>query len=89
MSLYPNDDDAYAQAKKLVRARGGQWCGTYGMARCPAHNDTNPSLSVTQKKPCPGLLSRRLLATRGDERPRFPKAWDRPSALEPRRSATH
>lgn len=49
MSLYPNDDDAYEPAKKLVRALGGQWNGGSGMARCPAHDDTNPSLSVTQK----------------------------------------
>jgi putative DNA primase/helicase len=49
MSLYPNDDGAYAQAKKLVRALGGQWHGGYGMARCPAHDDTNPSLNITQK----------------------------------------
>jgi putative DNA primase/helicase len=48
MSLYPNDD-AYAQAKKLVRALEGQWHGGHGMACCPAHDDTNPSLSVTQK----------------------------------------
>lgn len=49
MSLYPNHDDAYAQAKKLVRALDGQWRGGYGMACCPAHDDTNPSLDVTQK----------------------------------------
>jgi putative DNA primase/helicase len=49
MSLYPNDDGAYAGAKKLLRALGGHWHGGYGMARCPAHDDTSPSLSVTQK----------------------------------------
>jgi putative DNA primase/helicase len=49
MSLYPNDDP-YAGAKKLTRALMGQWRGESGMARCPAHDDTNPSLSVTQKK---------------------------------------
>jgi len=49
MSLYPNDDDKYARAKEVVRALGGQWHGRSGMARCPAHDDTNPSISVTQK----------------------------------------
>jgi putative DNA primase/helicase len=49
MPLYPNDDDAYGPAKKLVRALGGQWHGGYGVACCPAHDDTNPSLNVTQK----------------------------------------
>ncbi len=49
MYLYPNDDGGYAKSKELVRALGGQWCGTYGMACCPAHDDTNPSLSVAQK----------------------------------------
>jgi len=49
MSLHANDDGAYAQPKKIVRALGGQWLGNYGMACCPAHQDRTPSLSVTQK----------------------------------------
>jgi putative DNA primase/helicase len=34
-------------AKQIVRALGGQWHGTSGAARCPAHRDRVPSLSVT------------------------------------------
>jgi putative DNA primase/helicase len=33
-------------AEKLVRALGGQWHGASGTARCPAHWDRVPSLSV-------------------------------------------
>jgi putative DNA primase/helicase len=48
MSVYPNHDEC-ARAKKIVRALGGQWRGDYGVACCPTHDDTDPSLSVTQK----------------------------------------
>ena len=30
----------------LVRRFGGTWYGTYGMCRCPVHDDRTPSLSV-------------------------------------------
>jgi hypothetical protein len=33
-------------AECLTRALGGQWFGRYGIARCPAHDDRNPSLSL-------------------------------------------
>jgi len=33
-------------AEQIIRARGGQWDGTSGTARCPAHPDRVPSLSV-------------------------------------------
>lgn len=33
-------------AADLVHRLGGHWAGTYGMCRCPAHDDRNPSLSV-------------------------------------------
>jgi putative DNA primase/helicase len=36
-------------ARDIVRALSGQWHGHYGMARCPAHEDRTPSLSVTEK----------------------------------------
>jgi putative DNA primase/helicase len=49
MSLYPNDHDAYARPREIVRALGGQWHDEYGMARCPAHHDRKPSLSVREK----------------------------------------
>ncbi len=34
-------------AEQIIRALGGQWDGTSGTARCPAHRDRVPSLSVT------------------------------------------
>ncbi len=34
-------------AAQIVRALGGHWHRTSGMARCPAHRDRIPSLSVT------------------------------------------
>jgi hypothetical protein len=36
-------------APALVAALGGKWHGSYGTARCPAHEDRDPSLSVTDK----------------------------------------
>ena len=33
-------------ARSVTKALGGRWCGTYGMARCPAHPDKTPSLSI-------------------------------------------
>ncbi len=33
-------------ARELVTALGGRWHGSYGTARCPAHDDRDPSLSV-------------------------------------------
>jgi hypothetical protein len=33
-------------ARELTIALGGGWHGGNGMARCPAHNDRNPSLSI-------------------------------------------
>lgn len=35
-------------AREIVDALGGTWNGTSGKAHCPAHDDQNPSLSVTQ-----------------------------------------
>ncbi len=34
-------------AKEAVRQLGGVWHGRYGMAKCPAHADHRPSLSIT------------------------------------------
>ena len=33
-------------AQELTKALSGQWHGTYGTAKCPAHDDREPSLSV-------------------------------------------
>ena len=33
-------------AETLTKALGGRWHGSYGTARCPAHKDKTPSLSV-------------------------------------------
>ena len=34
-------------AEALVRALGGRWCGDHGLARCRAHQDRTPSLSIS------------------------------------------
>ncbi len=34
-------------AKDIVKRLHGTWHGAYGKARCPAHDDRSPSLSVT------------------------------------------
>ena len=33
-------------AREITRALKGHWHGSYGMARCPAHDDRTPSLSI-------------------------------------------
>ena len=34
-------------AQELTAALGGRWHGSYGTARCPAHEDRNPSLQIS------------------------------------------
>ena len=34
------------RAEAITRTLGGQWHGSYGTARCPAHDDRSPSLSL-------------------------------------------
>lgn len=36
-----------AAAKEAVKRLNGTWHGSYGKARCPAHDDSSPSLSIT------------------------------------------
>jgi putative DNA primase/helicase len=38
-----------AAARRMVRALSGEWHGVNGMARCPAHHDQVPSLSVVER----------------------------------------
>lgn len=38
--------DAEARAREIVEKLGGVWHGNRGECRCPAHDDTTPSLSV-------------------------------------------
>jgi putative DNA primase/helicase len=33
-------------AHEVTKALGGRWCGRYGLVRCPAHDDREPSLSI-------------------------------------------
>lgn len=37
-----------SEAEHITRALGGRWSGRSGIACCPAHEDTNPSLSISQ-----------------------------------------
>ncbi len=34
-------------ARTICTALGGHWHGSYGMVRCPCHEDSNPSLSIS------------------------------------------
>ncbi len=36
-------------AKSLTKSLGGHWHGSYGTACCPAHDDRQPSLSITER----------------------------------------
>jgi hypothetical protein len=36
-----------ADAREITRALGGRWHGSYGVCKCPAHEDRSPSLSVS------------------------------------------
>jgi hypothetical protein len=36
-------------AREITEALSGRLSGTSGMARCPAHDDHNPSLSITER----------------------------------------
>ena len=42
VSRYSLDD----QGRTIVESLGGKWASSGGMCRCPAHNDSSPSLSV-------------------------------------------
>src|SRR5687768_16757200 len=35
-------------AQELISVLEGRWLGSYGIARCPAHDDRQPSVSVKQ-----------------------------------------
>ncbi len=71
-------------AEALTKALGGTWHGSYGTARCPAHEDRTPSLSIRDgdngrlltccHAGCPpeavwAALQDRGLVERGDHRP--------------------
>ncbi len=36
-------------AYQITKALRGQWHGSYGTARCVAHDDRHPSLSITER----------------------------------------
>lgn len=40
------DDEVINTAQHIIKALGGRWHGSYGMARCPAHKDQDPSLKA-------------------------------------------
>jgi len=35
-------------AEEITRKLNGKWSGTQGIALCPAHDDHNPSLSISE-----------------------------------------
>src|SRR5262245_25961774 len=42
----PERREAMTDARGIVKALGGMWTGSYGLARCPAHDDHKPSLKI-------------------------------------------
>lgn len=38
------------RAREITAALGGRWRGEHGIARCPAHDDKNPSLTIRDGK---------------------------------------
>ncbi|MCE9523598.1 MAG: toprim domain-containing protein [Alphaproteobacteria bacterium] len=43
------------ETRALIAGLGGKWHGRYGMARCPAHDDREPSFSVRHMHDGPAL----------------------------------
>lgn len=43
------DHFEFASARNVIQTLGGKWHGSYGTARCPAHEDKHPSLSVSER----------------------------------------
>jgi hypothetical protein len=37
-------------ARAIIKSLGGMWCGSYGLARCPVHDDRKPSLKIKDDK---------------------------------------
>jgi putative DNA primase/helicase len=37
-------------ARAITKAQAGQWCGSYGRARCPARAHSTPSLKISDDK---------------------------------------
>jgi hypothetical protein len=42
-------------AERLTTCLGGRWHGHYGTAKCPAHDDHEPSLSIRDGERAPLL----------------------------------
>ena len=40
-------DPILMDARAITEALGGKWQGRYGLCRCPAHADSNPSLKIS------------------------------------------
>jgi hypothetical protein len=49
MTALPHDRMACFSARAIVEALGGRWHGVYGTARCPAHDDRDPSFSASER----------------------------------------
>ena len=47
-------------ARDIVKALGGRWEGSSGIAKCPAHDDKNPSPDDVDKHPQRHLVTRTL-----------------------------
>lgn len=80
-------------ASELIKALNGRWHGSYGTARCPAHKDRTPSLSIRDgdgdkllthchagcsPEAVWGALQSRGLVEQADDRPRERRQRRRP-----------
>lgn len=80
-------------AEDLVGRLGGRWHGSYGVARCPAHDDGSPSLSIRDGEravllKCHAGCDQRdiLLALRGKRLSPREVGFERGKPFRPRRS---
>ncbi len=75
-------------ARQATEKLGGRWYGSYGMAKCPAHDDSKPSLSIQPGEKvvlykCHGGCSKeavlRALGGHGVNRERYDRSGTPPS----------
>jgi hypothetical protein len=79
-------------AQELTKALGGQWHGSYGSAKCPGHDDHDPSLSVSEGQDgkilvkCHANCDQSAVWAALQDRGLVQRAEDRPARRRPRRA---
>ena len=78
-------------AEELTKALGGRWGDSSGVARCPAHDDHDPSLSVSEGQDgkllvhCFAGCEQNTVWSALQDRGLVERAEDRPRERSPRR----